>query len=133
MKDHIYSFERLVVWQRAKDFVKIVYSISKKFPKEELYGLTNQIRRASVSICSNIAEGSSRTSSKEQAHYTQLSYSSLMEVLNHFYIAYDLTYCKQDDIIIVKKHVFELSNLLNSLRKTQLKRHTSVISKRLNN
>ena len=70
MNDHIFYFEKLDVWQNARKLNKKVYEITKTFPKEEIYGLTNQVRRASVSICSNIAEGTSRQSSKDQAHFT---------------------------------------------------------------
>ena len=123
MEGHVYSFEKLLVWQDARKFVAFVYAITKNFPKEELYGLTNQIRRASVSIPSNIAEGSSRSSAKDQAYFSQLSYSSLMETLNHFYIAFDLGYLSQETLDITKDHVFKLSNMINGLRKNQINRH----------
>jgi len=121
---HEYSFEKLVVWQKARDFVSFIYEITKSFPKEEKFGLTDQIRRAAVSITANIAEGSSRTSKKDQAHFTQLSYSSLMEVLSHFYIALDISYITKDTFVKIKNQSYDLSNLLNALRNSQLSKST---------
>ena len=66
---YIYSFEKLEVWQLSKEFVKDIYRLTEKFPSEEKFGLTGQLRRASVSVSSNLAEGSSRKSAKEQAHW----------------------------------------------------------------
>ncbi len=129
MEGHLYSFEKLLVWQDARKFVAFVYAVTKKFPKEELYGLTNQIRRASVSVPANIAEGSSRSSAKDQAYFSQLSYSSLMETLNHFYIAFDLGYLSQKTLYTAKDHVFKLSNMLNGLRKNQIQRHQQLSKK----
>jgi len=90
MKEYQYSFEKLMVWQKAREFVTYVYKTNSASPKEEKYCLTDQIRRASVSIAANVAKGSSRTSNKDWAYFTQLAYSSLIEVLSHFYITSDL-------------------------------------------
>ena len=116
-----YSFEKLNVWQDARRFVSYIYKITQDFPDVEKFGLTNQIRRASISIAANIAEGTSRNSNKDQAHFTQLSYSSLMEILNHFYISFDLLYINKETFDSVKEKIYDLSNQLNSLRKSQLK------------
>lgn len=77
-----YSFEKLQVWQLAKSFTVSIYKMTEKFPEIEKFGLTGQLRRASVSICSNIAEGNSRISKKERAYFFQIAFSSTMEVLN---------------------------------------------------
>ena len=74
-KDYKYSFEKLNVWQNARKFVMEVYQITDKFPKHEKFGLIDQIRRAAVSIPANIAEGTSRLSNKDQAHFTNIAYS----------------------------------------------------------
>ena len=74
----VYSFETLDAWKKAKELSVYVYSITKGFPKEEIYGMTSQIRRASVSVCSNLAEGNSKYSGKEKARYTETSYCSMM-------------------------------------------------------
>ena len=82
-----FSFEKLHVWIDSKELIKLIYIITKDFPNEEKFGLTSQLRRASVSIASNLAEGTSRKTNKDKAHFTTLSFSSLMEVLNQIIIA----------------------------------------------
>lgn len=79
MGDFIYSFEKLQVWNDARLLHKDVYK-PRLFPRSELFGLTSQMNRASVSVATNLAEGSSRTSRKDQAHFTQISYGSLTEL-----------------------------------------------------
>ncbi len=116
---YCFSFEKLEVWKRSRVFVSDVYLISKKFPDEEKFGLTSQIRRAAVSVTANIAEGVSRTSKKDQANFSQLSYSSLMEVLSHLYIALDLKYIDQNEMEAMKLNVVQLSKMLSGLRKSQ--------------
>lgn len=120
MAEYQFSFEKLRVWQNARELVVHIYKITASFPKEERYCLVDQIRRAIISAASNIAEGSSRISSKDQAHYTNLAYSSLMEVLNQLYIANDLNYISGEIFVELKARISEISNQLNALRKTQL-------------
>ena len=117
-----YSFERLNVWQEARRFVTRIYKITQNFPDVEKFGLTNQIRRASVSIPANIAEGTSRNSKKDQAHFTNISYGSLMEVLSHLYISLDLNFITQEDFNTLKIKIYDLSNQINALHKSQLNR-----------
>jgi four helix bundle protein len=119
---YIYSFEKLKVWQKSRSLVSEIYKITDKFPKDEKYSLTDQIRRSAISVPANLAEGSARLSKKDKAHFTQISYSSLMELLNHLYIAYDLNLISDEVLNVVKENISEISNLLNSLRKQQLER-----------
>src|SRR6266513_3925087 len=77
---HQYSFEKLRVWQSARALTKAVYLITSKFPRREIYGLTSQCNRAAVSVAANLAEGSSRQSRKDQAHFSEIAYGSLMEL-----------------------------------------------------
>ena len=79
---HIYSFEKLEVWKLAKDLCVYIYKLTSKFPPEEKFGLVSQMRRASVSIASNTAEGSSRVSPKDQSHFYTVAFSSTIELLN---------------------------------------------------
>lgn len=79
---YTYSFEKLSVWVETKDLAKIIYSLSKKFPSDEKYGISSQLKRASISICSNIAGGSARNTGKDKAHFTTMEFSSAVEVLN---------------------------------------------------
>ena len=116
---YYFSFEKLEVWNKSRAFVSDIYTISKKFPDEEKFGLTNQVRRAAVSVSANIAEGVSRISKKDQANFSQFSFSSLMEVLSHLYIAHDQGYIEQEDMATFKKQIVQLSKMLSGLRKSQ--------------
>jgi four helix bundle protein len=92
MKATIYSFEKLEVWKESRILVKLIYKYTQSFPKEEIFGLTGQLRRAAISISSNIAEGAGRKTIKNQAHFYTISYGSLMELLNQLIISVDLNY-----------------------------------------
>ncbi len=115
-----YSFERLEVWKESIELVKMIYDVTKSFPISEKYGLTSQLRRATVSISSNLAEGSSRMSNKDKAHFTTLSFSSAMEVLNQIIIAKDLEYISEENYSEIRKNISKITNMLNSLRKSQI-------------
>ena len=119
-KEHVYGFEKLFVWQESRELTNRVYKLSKEFPSKEKFELTNQIRRAAVSVTANIAEGSSRKSKKDFAHFLQISYSSLVEVLSHLFIAYDLKYLDEKVFITVKKDINRISNKINALYNSQL-------------
>jgi four helix bundle protein len=118
--EYQFGFEKLKVWQNSRELIVSVYKITNDFPKEEKYCLADQIRRAVISVASNLAEGSSRISVKDQAHFTNLAYSSLMEVLNQLYISNDLNYISADIFYILKKKISEISKQLAALRKSQL-------------
>ncbi|RMH12845.1 MAG: four helix bundle protein, partial [Gammaproteobacteria bacterium] len=119
---YTFYFEKLEVWQLARKLVGYVYELSRNFPGEEKYGLTSQMRRAAVSVASNIAEGCSRKSSRDQAHFTQLAYSSLMELLSHLLLAVELKFTDSREEAKFRPMVEELANKLNALRNTQLDR-----------
>jgi len=118
--NHKYSFENLNVWQVAKSFTVSIYKRTENFPEHEKYGIINQLRRASISICSNIAEGNSRMSPKDRAHFFQIAFSSTMEVLNQLIIASDLGFLSEKELIELRDPIDEISNKLNSLYKKQL-------------
>lgn len=111
---HEYYFEKLRVWQRSREFVKKIYLLTRKFPDSEKFGIVSQMQRASVSISSNIAEGTSRKSSKDQGHFIQVAYASLMECLSQLILAYDLGFIKESELIEIREYVEEISNLLNA-------------------
>ncbi len=115
-----YSFEKLEVWQDSIELVKLVYKITKDFLIEEKYGLISQLRRASVSIASNLSEGTSRITNKDKAHFTTLSFSSAMEVLNQLIISKELDFIKEKDYIETREQLSKVTNKLNALRKAQL-------------
>ena len=115
-----FGFEKLKVWQEAKDFSVSLYKVTSSFPSEEKFGLTSQMRRAGVSVSSNIAEGASRVSPKDQAHFYHLAYSSLMEVLSQLIIAKELGFLNDQVTADVKKEISKISFKLNSLRNSAL-------------
>lgn len=128
---HVFAFEKLKVWDEIRILIKMIYRITKEFPKDEQFCLVNQIRRAVISVSSNLAEGSSRTSSKDQGHYYQLSYSSLMEVLSQLIVSNDLDYINEVGYKETRTKIQSVSYLLNQLRKSTLAKpaHTLKLSK----
>jgi len=115
-----FSFERMIAWKESRLLVKTIYQITSQFPKEELYSLTNQIRRAAISISSNLAEGAGRYSPKDQAHFYQIAYSSLMELMNQLYTSLDLNYIDEPTLEKLKNQILTISYLINKLRKSCL-------------
>ena len=115
MKGITYSFEKLNVWQEAKKLVVDVYHLLDEFPKFEKYALCDQIRRAVVSVPSNIAEGSGRKSLKEQIHFLEISYGSLMETYNQLLIAIDLTYITEESVEAIKLRIDAVAKMINGL------------------
>ena len=93
-----FRFEKLEVWQEARKINQVIYRLTRKFPREELFAMTSQIRRASISVSSNIAEGSGRNSDKDFAHFLEQAYGLLMEVASIFYLALDEGYVKESDL-----------------------------------
>lgn len=110
-----YSFEKLNVWQEAKKLVVDVYQLLDSFPKFEKYALCDQIRRAVVSVPSNIAEGSGRKSLKEQIRFLEISYGSLMETFNQLLIAIDLTYITEESVEAIKPRIDAVAKMINGL------------------
>ena len=120
------SFRKLDAYIYAKNIVKQIYALVKKFPKEEQYALCDQLRRAVISIPSNIAEGSGRTTPKDQAHFYTIAYGSLMEVLAQLDVACELEYITEIELetleLLINKEAKILSGLVakrNSLNTKQ--------------
>jgi len=113
MKTH----KELEVWKRGIELVNFVYKVTKNFPKDEIYGLTNQIRRASVSVPSNIAEGSARASTKEFIHFLYISLGSLSELETQMIIAQNLDYMKSEDLKEFEEKAIILIRMLSALIK----------------
>ena len=118
--DNIFAFEQLDVYQVARMYVKNIYLLSDRFPQKEDFALTSQIRRAAVSITSNIAEGTSRFSVKDKSHFIEIAYGSLMETYSQLQVATDLGYISQESIVQIASLVIELRNKLSALRKSYL-------------
>ena len=118
---YIFSFEKLNVWVDSKDLVKTIYKIIRKFPDEEKFGLTSQLRRASVSVASNLAEGTSRKTNKDKAHFSTIAFSSLMEVLNQIIITKELRFIDNTDYLELRSQIEKISNKLNASTKIAIK------------
>ena len=115
---NVKSHEDLQVWQMAIDFVTDLYKATNNFPKSELYGLTNQIRRASVSIPSNIAEGSARKSTKEYIQFLYIALGSAAEVETQLLISKNLGYTNDTNLECQIKNIKgKLINLISSLKR----------------
>ena len=110
------TFRNLNVYNKSKELVKQVYELLKKFPREEHFALCDQLRRAVISISSNIAEGSGRNSQKDQAHFYSIAYGSLMETFSQLDIACDLGYIRQEEFnqleLLIKEEAKMLSGLI---------------------
>ena len=116
-----YYFEKMIVWKDAIALSEKIYKLTKEFPQHERYGLSSQLQRASISISANIAEGCSRSTKKDQAHFSMIAYSSTMEVLNLTIVAYKLGYIDLIHYESTRKIIEKISNQINALRNTQLK------------
>ncbi|MFV7236826.1 four helix bundle protein [Flavobacterium sp. ZB4R12] len=121
---YTYSFEKLEVWNEAKEFAKSIYILTSTFPDSEKFGLISQLRRASVSICSNIAEGSARNSYKDKAHFTTMAFSSAIEVLNQLILSFELNIINEDDYLKLRQDIESITNKLNGLRNYQIDKST---------
>lgn len=115
-----YSFENLEVWKVSRKFVVEVYKIQSSFPSFEKYGLGDQLRRAVISIPSNMAEGNGRTSLREQIHFIEIAYGSLMEVYCQLIISYDLKYIDEEQLEKCKSMISQIGGMLNGLRRQKI-------------
>ena len=127
---YLFAFERLDVWQLARRFVKYTYSLIDNFPSKERYNLVDQIKRAATSIALNLAEMTSRSSYKEQAHYSEIAYGSVIEVYCAFILSYDMEYINEQQMKEVTEQIGELSNKINALKNSQYRRSEEFIKRR---
>ena len=109
-KKKIQKFTDLEVWKESHKLVLMIYAVTKNFPKDEMFGLTSQMRRAAVSITSNTAEGFSRHSSKEKLHFYSMAHGSLTELQNQLLISKDVNYIENVDF--VSSRLTKLSGLI---------------------
>lgn len=114
-----FPFEKLEVWHLAKRLVISTYAATKSFPAAEKFGLVSQLQRAAVSVASNLAEGCSRESRKDQAHFSQIAYGSLMEVICQLLIAKELGYIANEQLTMLRAEIERIANKINALRKYQ--------------
>lgn len=114
--EHNFSFETLNVYQAVRNLVKEIYLAQKHLPKEETYALGDQIRRAAISISSNLAEGSGRSSYREKIHFIEISYGSLMEVYSQLQLGVDLNYINQETFLALREDIINIAKMLSGLK-----------------
>lgn len=117
----MFSFEKLKVWQKARELSKIIYKNTKSFAEDERFGLITQMRRCSISISSNIAEGTGRHSNKDKARFTEIAYGSALELLNQSILSNDLEFLSDDNYMEIRNSLTEITAMLDALYKSQLK------------
>ena len=115
----IYSFEKLGCWQHARQLAVWIYRATKDFPSEEKFGIVSQMRRAAVSIASNIAEGTSRKTAKDQSHFSTIAYSSTIELLNDMVISNDLGFLSKENYTNGRDMIEKQTLMIAGLRKSQ--------------
>lgn len=112
----MFNFEKLEVWKNAISLADIVYAATKAFPADERFGLTNQMRRAAVSISSNIAEGSSRSSKLDFKRFTEIATGSLYELVSQAFLANRQNYLSENDFRKIYESAEELGRMLSGLK-----------------
>ncbi len=110
-------FEDMAVWQESQELAVLIYSVTKTFPKEEVYGLTSQLRRASSSVSANIAEGFGRGTNKDKAQFYRIALGSLLETKNFLYLAARLDYVGQPKVDEVLQNIESVHNQINAILK----------------
>ena len=112
----MFNFEKLEVWRKSVDFADLVYRLTQAFPTEERFGITHQMRRAAVSISSNIAEGTSRSSKLGYSRFVELAAGSLFEVVSQAHIALRQGYLSDEGFRSMHASAEELSRMLSGLK-----------------
>ena len=115
-----HSFWHLGIWKKGRVLVNEIYQVTKLFPKEELFGLTSQMRRASVSIPSNIAEGCGRDTNKQLSYFIEIAIGSSCELETQVYLAFDLNYISEIKMNEFVQNITEQRKMMVSFRKTLL-------------
>ena len=121
----MFNFEKLEVWRKSIEFADLVYELTRSFPVEERFGLTNQMRRASVAVSSNIAEGSSRSSKTDYSRFVEIAAGSLFEVISQAHIAERQRYLTKEGFQSLHASAEELSRMLSGLKSYLTKGATS--------
>ena len=109
-----FTFQNIIAWQKAHEFTKLVYQITKNFPEDERYGLTSQFRRATVSIGANIAEGYKKLSKADKLRFMNISEGSMAECMNYIILAYDLNYTNEEENSLLSTSIENAGRLLTA-------------------
>ena len=116
MANIIKSFEDLDVWKESQNLAVQIYGITKNFPKDEMFAMTSQVRRAATSVSANIAEGFGRTSSNDKVHFYTMAYGSLLEVKSFLYLAERLGYINNEALDSVLAQIISCQRLINAFK-----------------
>ena len=111
-----FGFEQLAVWQKAIDFANLIYDITESFPRAERFGLTSQLRRAAVSVSSNIAEGSGRGSKRDFSRFVEIAFGSVCEVVSQTHLSNRRGYVSEENLRRVRASGEELGRMMSGLR-----------------
>lgn len=114
----MHQFKELGIWQKSKIFCSQIYTVTSAFPNDEKFGLTNQLRRASVSVPSNIAEGSSRNSNKDFSRFLEIAIGSCYEIETQLLIAFDLNFLSKEKLNILIHELEEIIKMTSKFRST---------------
>jgi len=124
---HSYAFEKLRVWKEAIELVKALYRILAGFPVEEQYNLASQMKRAAISISSNLAEGSTKATDREKVRFYRISYGSAIELLSQLILAREPGFIQQNDFIRIRDYIESITNKINALKIYTLRRNLQTI------
>lgn len=122
MEKYLLPHEKLDVWHLSREIAGTIYKITAGYPRTEQFGLVNQVRRAAVSVMSNLAEGSGRTSTRDQSHFSQIAYGSLMELDAQLQLSSDLGFLSDSNYEQIRMKITLLAQKISALRSSQLKR-----------
>ena len=114
----MHRFKNLEIWKKSRLFCHTIYILTSDFPEAEKFGLTNQLRKASISVPSNIAEGSSRNSNKEFSRFLEIALGSCYELETQILIAADLNFIAHDKLYIVTKELEEIIKMISKFKST---------------
>ena len=118
----MFGFEKLTAWQKAVEYADLIYKVTRSFPTEERFRLTSQLRRSAVSVSSNIAEGSSRSSRTDFARFVEIAYGSLLESISELEIAKRQEFLNQEMFEEAYKKAEDLAKMLSGFRRTLKRR-----------
>ena len=132
LKFKIHSFEKLNAWKETRKLVVKVYQVTSHFPPEEKFGLTSQMRRAVISVSNNLSEGTSRSSLRDQARFTEISFGSLIELIDVTIHSLDLGFISVSDYTDLRIEYDKIGPMIDGLRKSQVLRNQTNLSKNKN-
>ena len=124
----LFGYRKLLVYQKSRNYVVAIYKLLRKFPAEERFALCDQLRRASISITSNIAEGMGRFSDKEKVHFLEIAFGSLYETMSQLELSLAFNYLSQEDFCELEQNVIEIAKMLSGLRNSIINKNTVATS-----